>query len=83
MPPRPPLPHDAAALVSAGEWQLALRALGDERARELLPMLREVSPAFRRRFFAVLAAVAGPCPHPPDVALALARAVHELKEEHR
>ena len=46
-------------------------------------MLREVSPAFRRRFFATLAAVAAPRPQPPDVALALARAVHELKEEHR
>ena len=82
MPPLPLLPQDAATLLSAAEWQLALRALGNDRARELLPMLREVSPAFRRRFFTILAAVASPRPHPPDVALALARALHELKEEH-
>jgi len=81
LPSLPPLPPDPWAFASAAEWQLAARALGDERAHELLPMLCAVSPAFRRRFFSHLAALAAT--HPRDVALALARAVHMLKEEHR
>ena len=76
------LPHrplDWAAVATPAQWRLAVRALGSD-VDELLPVLRTVSPAFRRRFFDELATLQRAHPHPRAVALALARALHAVGE---
>jgi hypothetical protein len=83
MPTPPFSPHDLATLASPAEWRLAARELGEEHIGELVLLLRALSPAFRRRFFHALARTRREHGHPRTVVLALARAVHDLREDRR